>query len=67
MTDRPAGDLAGRNAVVTGAGSGIGRATAIRLAAAGATVGCLDRNGDAARQTVEIASAMDGRSRSRPT
>jgi NAD(P)-dependent dehydrogenase (short-subunit alcohol dehydrogenase family) len=32
----------GRTAIVTGAASGIGRATAIRLAADGAAVGCLD-------------------------
>ncbi|MBV6761741.1 SDR family NAD(P)-dependent oxidoreductase [Rhodococcus opacus] len=34
--------LDGRTALVTGAGSGIGRSTAIELAAAGATVGCAD-------------------------
>jgi 3-oxoacyl-[acyl-carrier protein] reductase len=36
--------LAGRVAVVTGAASGIGRATALRLAANGAVVGALDRD-----------------------
>jgi 3-oxoacyl-[acyl-carrier protein] reductase len=35
-------------ALVTGAASGIGRATAIRLAADGALVGCLDRDGSGA-------------------
>jgi 3-oxoacyl-[acyl-carrier protein] reductase len=36
--------LAGRVAVVTGAAGGIGRATALRLAADGAVVGALDRD-----------------------
>ena len=41
----------GKTAVVTGAGSGIGRATARRLAAEGATVACLDVTVDACEQT----------------
>lgn len=45
-------DLAGRVAAVTGAASGIGRAGAIALAGAGATVLALDRDDDGARATV---------------
>src|SRR5690242_4136868 len=38
---------AGKHAVITGAGSGIGRAIALRLAAEGAHVHVLDLNGEA--------------------
>jgi 2-hydroxycyclohexanecarboxyl-CoA dehydrogenase len=44
--------LAGRNVIVTGAGSGIGRAIAARIAAEGACVGVLDRDGAAAARVV---------------
>ncbi len=53
----------GRTAVVTGAGSGLGRATAIRLAQEGAAVACLDLALDAAEQTAAAITEAGGRAR----
>jgi 3-hydroxybutyrate dehydrogenase len=51
-------DLSGRSALVTGGGSGIGRACALRLAAAGAAVLVVDRNVAAAEA---VAAEAGGR------
>ena len=45
------GKLDGKVALVTGAGSGIGRASALRMAAEGAAVMCADIDADGARET----------------
>ncbi|MGH8979388.1 MAG: SDR family NAD(P)-dependent oxidoreductase, partial [Acidimicrobiia bacterium] len=50
-------ELEGSVAIVTGGGSGIGRATAIAFADEGAVVAVVDRDGDAARA---VAAEVDG-------
>jgi NAD(P)-dependent dehydrogenase (short-subunit alcohol dehydrogenase family) len=51
MPRLPTPRFAGRVAVVTGGASGIGRATAARLASEGARVAVVDRNGGGAEET----------------
>jgi 3-oxoacyl-[acyl-carrier protein] reductase len=60
-------DLTGRVAVLTGVGSGIGKATAITLAAAGATVVGGDVDDAAAEATAKEIVGDGGRARAQPT
>jgi NAD(P)-dependent dehydrogenase (short-subunit alcohol dehydrogenase family) len=53
--------LDGKVALITGAGSGIGRAAALRFAAEGADVGVLDLRDEAAKETVALIEADGGR------
>ena len=50
----------GKTIIITGAGSGIGRATALIFAREGANVVCADINEDAVAQTVEMIDAASG-------
>jgi NAD(P)-dependent dehydrogenase (short-subunit alcohol dehydrogenase family) len=54
-------DIKGRTAVITGGGSGIGRATAVRLAAEGASVLAADLDEAGARETVRMIESAGGR------
>ncbi|MFE5615709.1 SDR family NAD(P)-dependent oxidoreductase [Streptomyces sp. NPDC056463] len=56
-------DLTGRTAFVTGAASGIGRATAVLLAQAGATVHCADRDELGLRETAKLVTELGGTAR----
>lgn len=51
----------GKSAIVTGAASGIGRATALRLGSEGAAVACLDLAADAVEETAAKITAEGGR------
>ncbi|MFR9796920.1 3-hydroxybutyrate dehydrogenase [Streptomyces sp. MS06] len=57
----PALDLGGRTALVTGAAGGIGRACALRLAAAGAGVRAVDRDTAGLEALAEQAAGLPGR------
>jgi NAD(P)-dependent dehydrogenase (short-subunit alcohol dehydrogenase family) len=54
-------DLEGKAALVTGGGSGIGRATALALAEAGAAVVIADIDGEAGAETVRAIEGSGGR------
>ena len=54
-------EIAGRVALVTGAGAGIGRATALRLAREGAAVGVADFDDGAGQESVADIEAASGR------
>ncbi len=56
------GALEGRAALITGAASGIGRATALRFAAEGAAVACADLDGDGAEDTAARIAEAGGSS-----
>ena len=58
--DDPDGPLVGRHVIITGASSGIGRASAIAVAERGATVFALARNGDALDDLVAEIRANGG-------
>jgi NAD(P)-dependent dehydrogenase (short-subunit alcohol dehydrogenase family) len=55
------GQLTGRTVLVSGGGSGIGRATAIRAAREGAAVAVVDRHGDNAEATAATIRDAGGR------
>ncbi|MDA0790224.1 MAG: SDR family NAD(P)-dependent oxidoreductase [Proteobacteria bacterium] len=53
--------LADKTALITGAGSGIGRESAIRMAADGAMIMCSDVNGAAAESVANVINQQGGR------
>jgi NAD(P)-dependent dehydrogenase (short-subunit alcohol dehydrogenase family) len=61
MAERTPIDLSSAMVAVTGAGSGIGRATALAFAALGADVACVDINPEAAEKTAVACNERGGR------
>ncbi|EGX61224.1 3-oxoacyl-ACP reductase [Streptomyces zinciresistens K42] len=59
-------DLTGRTAFITGAAGGIGRACAVLLAEAGATVHCADRDAQGLHETATLARARGGTAHAHP-
>lgn len=59
-TDTVPPELAGKVALVTGAGSGIGKAAALRMARAGAVIGALSRSEDEVEATVREIRDLGG-------
>jgi NAD(P)-dependent dehydrogenase (short-subunit alcohol dehydrogenase family) len=55
-----AGRLAGKTALITGGGGGIGRAAALAFAKEGAKIAVVDARGDAAEETVRQVAAAGG-------
>ncbi len=55
------GRLAGKSAIVTGAGQGIGQGVALALAKEGASIAVIDISGDAAAATLGLLTAIDAR------
>ena len=58
----PEGTFAGVTAVVTGGGTGLGKAIAVELARAGAAIGIISRSEEHRRAGVEAVTAIGGRS-----
>lgn len=58
--DHPAGPLVGKHVIITGASSGIGRASAVAVAERGATVFALARNADALDDLIAEIRAAGG-------
>jgi NAD(P)-dependent dehydrogenase (short-subunit alcohol dehydrogenase family) len=63
----PDGTLDGRSAIVTGAGSGLGRAIAIELARLGASVALAGRRPEPLAETVALIEAAGGSALAQPT